>query len=128
VSFGQAHEDRIFLEGLRFRACHGVYPEERALGQDFEVDLELERSCVKAARTDALADTLDYAPLAALVLEQGQGPSCALIEHLAGRIAEAVLLRHPEVRVTVTVRKFSPALAGQPRVAGVRLVRGPSQA
>ena len=37
--------DRIELEGLAFYGYHGVRPEEKSLGQRFEVDLKLELVC-----------------------------------------------------------------------------------
>ncbi|MDY0061719.1 MAG: dihydroneopterin aldolase [Myxococcota bacterium] len=117
--------DRIFLEGIGFVGRHGVYAEERVAGQRFEVDLELRHSCVRAAATDSLADTVDYAELAGLVLEIGTQESFQLVERLAERIADRVLARYPEVRLTVTVRKYPHGIPGNPRFAGVTLRRGP---
>ena len=34
--------DRIILEGMQFYSYHGGSPEERSMGQPFEVDLEAE--------------------------------------------------------------------------------------
>lgn len=117
--------DRIFLQGIGFIGRHGVYPYERQQGQRFEVDLELIRSCELAAQSDCLEDTIDYAELAALVLEVGTSQSFQLVERLAGAIAQAVLVRYPDVQLTVTVRKFPESIPGSPRFAGVTLTRGP---
>lgn len=117
--------DRIFLEGLSFVGFHGVYPEERQRGQRFEVDLELLCCCALAGQSDRLQDTVDYAALAQLILDVGTARSYHLIEALAAALADAVLQRHPELQVCLTVRKFPAALPGSPRAAGVRIVRGP---
>ncbi|MBM4319065.1 MAG: dihydroneopterin aldolase [Deltaproteobacteria bacterium] len=117
--------DRILLQGIGFVGRHGVYPQEQLEGQPFEVDLEVARCCARAAATDRLEDTVDYAQLAGLVLEIGTGQSFQLLERLAGAISEAVLQRHPDLRLTVTVRKFPPGLPGSPRCASVTLTRGP---
>lgn len=34
--------DKIVLAGMRFFAYHGVLPDERLQGQEFDVDVELE--------------------------------------------------------------------------------------
>ena len=52
--------DRIVLSGLTVRGNHGVYGFERRDGQDFVVDVELELDTAPAARSDDVADTVDY--------------------------------------------------------------------
>ena len=56
--------DRITLTGLTARGNHGVFDFERRDGQDFVVDVELELDTAPAARTDDVADTVDYGALA----------------------------------------------------------------
>ena len=46
--------DRLVLSGMRFFAYHGVLPEERAQGQEFLVDVELE--CVDRRHVGAGID------------------------------------------------------------------------
>jgi len=125
VSAARRPRDRIFLEGVSFRGFHGVYAEERRSGQRFEVDLELLSCCVAAGASDQLADTVDYAALAQIILDVGTGRSFNLLEALAAALADAVLERHPQAEVRLTVRKFPRSLPGSPRAAGVRIVRGP---
>jgi len=125
VRSGEGLEDRIFLQGIGFHAYHGVYAEERVEGQRFEVDLDIWRSCRAAGRSDRLDDTIDYAGLAALVVEVGTREPYSLLERLAAVLAEAILDRHPELRLRVTVHKFPHSLAGAPREAGVSILRGP---
>ena len=98
--------DRILLRGVRARGFHGVFDEERATGQEFVVDLDLEVSDLqRAAERDDLALTLDYGAVAVAVVEVIEGPPVDLIETLAVRIAQRCLA-FPSVRsVTVTVHK-----------------------
>jgi 7,8-dihydroneopterin aldolase/epimerase/oxygenase len=56
--------DRIELRGLRVRGHHGVYEHERRDGQEFVVDITVWMDLTAAARSDDLADTLDYGALA----------------------------------------------------------------
>ena len=55
--------DRIILQGMRFYGYHGVNPEEKAQGQTYLVDLEVEVDLARPVRTDVLEDTVSYTHL-----------------------------------------------------------------
>jgi 7,8-dihydroneopterin aldolase/epimerase/oxygenase len=82
--------DRIELRGLRVRGHHGVYEHERRDGQDFLVDITVWLDLTAAARSDDLADTLDYGALAKRAAAIVGGEPCNLIEAVAGRVADDV--------------------------------------
>lgn len=106
-----ATPDTITLRGLRGFGRHGVLDSERVQGQPFLVDLVLALDTTDAAGSDALADTVDYSAVARDVLQVVEGEPVALIERLAQRVADAVLV-HPRVHaVEVTVHKPSAPLA-----------------
>lgn len=113
----------IELRALRTMALHGVLPEERTLPQPFEVDLDLVVDLEPAARSDDLAHTVDYGQLAERVMKVVEGPSFALLEALAGAVADTVLLDERVREVTVAVRKLRPPLSVQAESVGVRLHR-----
>ena len=71
--------DRIRLEGMIFYGMHGVDPAEKALGQRFVVDLEVERD-LRKGRSDDVNDTLNYAMLYRIARSVLEGPSKNLIE------------------------------------------------
>ena len=97
--------DRIVLRGLRAHGKHGVYPEERASGQPFVVDVVLGLDLAAAGRSDDVADTVHYGELAQQVVAVVEGEPVNLIETLAARVAD-VCLAHPMVAdVEVTVHK-----------------------
>jgi dihydroneopterin aldolase len=97
--------DRITLTGLQARGHHGVYDFERADGQDFVVDVDLELDLAPAAASDDVADTVHYGELAGRLVEVITGEPVDLIETLADRLA-ALCLRDPRVAAaTVTVHK-----------------------
>ncbi|MFV0459714.1 MAG: dihydroneopterin aldolase [Actinomycetales bacterium] len=83
--------DRIELRGLRAFGRHGVFEDERRDGQEFVVDLRLDVDTDPAARSDDLADTVDYGAVAVAVHEQVAGSPVNLIETLADRIATTCL-------------------------------------
>lgn len=97
--------DRIALHGIRAFGRHGVLPQERRDGQTFTVDVDLWCDTSKAAASDDLADTVDYAALARRVADVVEGEPVNLIETLAARVAEAVLAQSGVEEVDVTVHK-----------------------
>jgi dihydroneopterin aldolase/2-amino-4-hydroxy-6-hydroxymethyldihydropteridine diphosphokinase len=106
VDEGQVTDvDRIRLTGVRARGHHGVNPEERRDGQLFVVDAELSLDLSRAAASDDLSLTVDYATVASAIVSEIVGPPCDLIETVATRVAERVLADPSVVEVTVTVHK-----------------------
>ena len=109
--------DRILLQGIQFYGYHGVYDEERRLGQRFVVDVECRLDLSRAASEDDVSAAVDYGRVQAVVLEIGTAQQFRLLETLATRIASALLERFPIRQVTVRATKPAPALPGV--VAGV---------
>jgi dihydroneopterin aldolase len=99
--------DRIELRGLRAVGRHGVLAEEQERGQDFVVDVALEVDLDAPARSDDLADTVDYGALGAEVVAAVEGTRFDLIEALAGHIAGLAIAKQGALAVTVTVHKPS---------------------
>ena len=97
--------DRVSVRGLRAPGRHGVLPAERAHGQDFIVDVELELDTSSAAVSDALDDTVDYASLAEELTAVVSGEPVNLIETLARRLADVCLRDARVLAVTVEVHK-----------------------
>ena len=97
--------DRITLTGVTAYGFHGVLAEEKAQGQEFSVDLTLEVDLSRAAASDDLTHTVNYAEVAADAVALLQGPSQDLIETVTGAIADAVLARPLVEAVEVTLHK-----------------------
>ena len=97
--------DRITLRGLVVRGHHGVFEHERTDGQDFVVDVALDVDTSAAARSDSLADTVDYGAVAAAIAAIVSGDPVNLLETLAERIATACLADVRVSSVEVTVHK-----------------------
>ena len=117
--------DRIELRGLRAVGTHGVLVEEQGRAQPFAVDLDLGVDLGPAGISDALADTVDYGSVSDVVVAIVSGPrSFALLEALAGHIADAVLNVDQRItQVVVVLRKLRPPLAVDVETVGVRVVR-----
>jgi dihydroneopterin aldolase len=103
--------DRVALSGLRARGRHGVYPQERAAGQDFVVDVVLELDLAPAAASDDVRDTVHYGELADRLVAVVAGEPVNLIETLGQRLVEVCLADHRVAAATVTVHKPQAPIA-----------------
>lgn len=101
----------IRLEDMRFHALHGVLEQERVVGGDYSVSLTLTVSDAgDAVLHDRLEATVNYATAYKLVRQTMRQPS-ALIEHVAGRILEAIFAAFPPVtEAEVKVCKLNPPM------------------
>jgi dihydroneopterin aldolase len=106
--------DAILLEGLRFFGYHGLYPEERALGQRYFVDVAAELDLRNAGAHDELDETVNYLSLYTAVR--------SVVED---RAARSILESFPTVTaVEITVRKPEVTIRGAHLDAvGVRIRR-----
>jgi len=84
----------------------GVPDAERAQPQRLLLSVELEADFAAAARTDSIADTIDYFAVTERLLKFGEGREWKLIEKLAADIADCVLAEFKPQGITVTVKKF----------------------
>ncbi|MBC7946616.1 MAG: dihydroneopterin aldolase [Chitinophagaceae bacterium] len=100
---------KISLHNVRFRAYHGVHPEEREKGNDFVVNMEVSFQ----PRTDtilSLQDTIDYATLFDIINSTMQRP-VDLLETLVQTITYNTYKRFPQLKeVTVSVEKLNPPI------------------
>jgi len=106
-----ASPDLLLLEGMSFYGYHGETQAERTLGNRFHVDVEIRMDLSVAGRTDAIADTLDYSHAFALVRAVVEEQQYNLIEAIAARIAESLLVESGVGSVKVRVGK-QPPIAG----------------
>jgi dihydroneopterin aldolase len=101
--------DRMLLKRIVFYGYHGVYPEENRIGQKYLVDLDLRLNLSRAARSDDVNDTVNYAEIHALVKEIVEGPPVKLIEALTEKIASALLGTYTSIiEATVSITKPNP--------------------
>lgn len=114
-------ESYIILRDVRFHAFHGVMPQERKVGADFTVTIRVKTDVTRAAETDEVEDTLNYAALYDVVKREMEKPS-KLLEHVAGRIARAVADEFHEVSaVDLEVTKLNPPMGADSKGATVEL-------
>jgi len=108
---------------MAFFGYHGVRPEERSLGQRFEVDVEMRYEMERAAASHRIEDAIDYQAVFEAVEGVMTGEANHLLEALASRIADTVMEQFPAQRTVVRVRKMHPPIPGLMGCAEVEVVR-----
>jgi dihydroneopterin aldolase len=116
-------DGKILVSGIKFHGFHGLTRIEREIGVRYSVDVEMTCDLDRAAKSDLLADTVDYRSVHHTVVETGRNSSYHLIETLADRIAEAVLSTTTASAVLIRVRKETPILDGIVDSVSVELTR-----
>ena len=97
--------DSIQVNGIRAYGYVGYLPEERVLGQWFEVDLTLWVDLAPAGQSDDISDTLDYREAIAIVKEQITTAKFDLVEKLISAIADQLLSLDKVSQVRVKLSK-----------------------
>ena len=117
--------DQIIIENLAVFAHHGVYREENEKGQNFYVNAVLETDTRNAGILDDLDLSTNYGEVCTFLNSFLKEHTYRLIETVAERAAEALLLRFPHVRrVTLEVRKPEAPIPLPFESVSVRITRG----
>ena len=119
----QSDSDCIQLRGLRVVCIVGVLPEERERPQPIELDIDIYTDLSIAGKSDDLADTVDYGAAAEAVSEICLSSQAQLLEHLAQRIADQLLLLTPVSAVAITIKKMRPPIPVDINSTAVQVVR-----
>ena len=95
--------DTIFLGDLRVDTVIGIWEWERKIRQTISIDLEMGTDIARAAKSDAIEDTLNYKKVAKRIQQFVADSEFQLVETLAEHIAQIILAEFevPWVRVRV---------------------------
>ena len=98
--------DKIIIKGLKIFAYHGVNPEEKVNGQNFEVDVVMYANLSKPCKTDNIEDTISYSQVRKVISRIMTERAYNLIEKVAYRVAEQILIEFDSIcEVDVTLKK-----------------------
>ncbi|MDD4873181.1 MAG: dihydroneopterin aldolase [Kiritimatiellae bacterium] len=97
--------DKMLIKGLVLECIIGTKPIERKKKQKLIIDIILELDLKPAAKSDNLADTVNYKTLAKEIIALVTNSRFFLIERLADRIASTCLKNRRVKCVTVNVGK-----------------------
>ena len=102
----------IKVNNIRVFAYHGCLTEEKKIGSDYRVDLEVKANLQPSAASDNLRDTVDYVLLNRIIKEE-MVKSAHLLETVAKNILSRILNESDLVsRATVWVSKLNPPIGG----------------
>lgn len=112
----------IRLNGIRLYGHHGCSAQEQQVGSWYMLDIAVEADITPAAlQHDELSGTIDYSVILQTVKAEFH-PTAQLLEHIAWRIAKAILADFPAAKAaTVTVQKLAPPMPGNIAGAAVTL-------
>ena len=111
---------RISIVDLEVVYRVGVPDAERAQPQRLLLTVKMESDFSAAAKSDAIADTIDYFTVSQRLLKFGADREWKLIEKLAADIADMIFTEFKPQSVTVEVKKF---VIPEARHVSVRLTR-----
>lgn len=116
--------DRIILRDLGFYGYHGLFEEEKKLGQRFFIDLECGVNLSAPGNTDAIGHTVSYADIYDVVKAGFEGKRTKLIEALAQNIVTALFEAFAEIEwIVIRIRKPEAPIAMVRGEAAIELHR-----
>lgn len=115
--------DRVLIPGIPVKARVGCTDEERREPQTVVIDIEMRCDLARAARSDSIADAIDYVLVRNEVEGVASSRPYALIETIAERVASRLLEAFPSDETLVRVRKPSALDSFGVPWAGVEIVR-----
>jgi dihydroneopterin aldolase len=97
--------DKIFLSALSVECIVGIWEWERRVKQTVIIDLEMQADIRRAAASDHIDDTVDYKKVAKRLLAFVGDSQFQLVETLAERIAQVVVVEFGVRWVKVRLNK-----------------------
>lgn len=99
----------ISLHNLIFHAFHGVYEEERILGNDFEVNVSV--TFEPAQRVTSLPDTINYVSVYHIIKKAMELPE-PLLETLAQDMTQSIREFDSRIKtISVSIEKKNPPIS-----------------
>ena len=115
----KVQRSKVLLKDIKIYAYHGVLPQERVVGANFILNITIDTDFSKAMETDDLKGTISYADVYEVVKAEMAMPS-KLLEHVAGRICQALLHRFPAAQaIHLEILKENPPMGADCAKAGV---------
>ena len=97
--------DKIIIQGLQVYSLIGVYDWEREAKQPLIADITMQLDLSRAAQSDDVADTIDYAEAAQKLADVADKSEFQLLEALAAQMINAMFNAYPVRQVTLRLTK-----------------------
>ena len=99
----------IQLDALQFYAYHGIFEEEKTLGNNYVVDIKIEVSTNKQI-IESISETIDYAVVFKMLQERMQIPT-PLLETIASEFCHTILNTfHLASSILFSIKKMNPPI------------------
>lgn len=99
----------IEIKGMRVFAAHGVHEEEARIGNEFELDLEIEFSAGDKVISD-LDETINYVSLIEIVRAE-IAIRQQLLETIVMKIGDRIYEKYSQVQaIKISLRKITPPI------------------
>ncbi|WP_185871995.1 dihydroneopterin aldolase [Blattabacterium cuenoti] len=103
---------KIILENIRLFGYHGCFSEEKNIGSDYTINIEIELNLQKSSISDNLSETIDYVSLYYIV-ENEMKINSKLIEHVANRIIQKIKKKYKIIKhIKIKICKENPPIKG----------------
>ena len=108
----------VHLHNLRFHAYHGLFDEEKIIGNEYEVNLSVGIQDVSIPVTH-IDETIDYTLLYQLVKERMSQPT-PLLETIATELSLLIRSKSPLVtKISISIKKLYPPVNSFEGAVGV---------
>ncbi len=98
--------DKIIMKNMAFHSYHGVFKEEKKLGQKFFVDASLYLDLKQAGESDDLNHSVNYGQVYELIKDIIENENFDLLEALCEKICKIIISNYDKVqRVQLEIRK-----------------------
>lgn len=113
-------KQKVSLEGVRFFAYHGFYPEEQVLGTEFILDIETEAEVFSGGEDD-ISNTVNYERLFQIASSEMAIPR-KLIETVAHEMLSQIRHEFLAVKtIRIKIKKMHPPLGGDVKNSAIEL-------
>jgi dihydroneopterin aldolase len=100
--------DKIIINGIKVFGYHGVFPEEKVLGQKFVFDVELYTETKETGLSDDYTKAINYVEIVNIVERAAKEKKYNLLEALAENAAHEILKIEGVKNVKLAVKKPAP--------------------
>ncbi len=112
----------VQLHDLRFNSFHGIYDEEKILGNDYVIDASVvfheEQHVI-----NSINDTINYTDIYNIIRERMSVPT-PLLETVVMEIGNEIHNEFPQIRsINISIKKMNPPIEGIQGTAAVNWQR-----
>lgn len=112
----------VIIEGLKIKAYHGVNPQEKKVGNIFEVTVSVDYPpALRAIKSDSIQDSISYVDIVNIINSEMARPS-DLLENVAGRIHRSLVESYPAITGGwIKIAKIAPPISADLTSAAIKI-------